>query len=216
VRVQGCTLPPSLPRLFSGNTIAAWAVCSLGGSPSPFWEEGPLPVEPDVARFEQVIVPHLDAAYNLARWLTGNDYDAQEVVQEASLRALQFFASFHGEAGRAWLLAIVRNTCFTWLKKHRGREPAATFDEDFHSPAAETVDPQELLIRAEDHELLHRALHELPVEFREAIVLRELEGLSYKEIADIAGIPVGTVMSRLARGRDRLQQLLRERMRKDV
>jgi RNA polymerase sigma-70 factor (ECF subfamily) len=175
-----------------------------------------LLAESDLARFERVIVPHLDAAYNLARWLTGNDHDGQEVAQEAFLRALQFFAGFRGDLGRAWLLGIVRNTCFTWLKKHRGREPAAIFDEDLHSPSTEKADPQELLLRAEDHYLLRQALEELPAEFREVIVLRELESLSYKEIADIAGIPVGTVMSRLARGRDKLQQLLKERMKKDV
>ena len=171
--------------------------------------------ENDLARFEQAIVPHLDAAYNLARWLTGNDHDAADVVQEASLRALQFFGSFRGDRGRAWLLAIVRHTCFTWLKKHRGREPALMFDEHMHSPASEATNPEQLLLREEDQQLLRQALEELPAEFREVIVLRELEGLSYKEIADIAGIPVGTVMSRLARGRDRLQQRLRERMKKD-
>jgi len=178
-------------------------------------EDGPLPADPDLARFEQVIVPHLDAAYNLARWLTGNDPDAQDVVQEASLRALQFFGGFRGDRGRAWLLAIVRHTCFTWLRKHRGREPALIFDEDMHSPTSEATNPQQLLLREEDRQLLHQALEELPAEFREVIVLRELEGLSYKEIADIAAIPVGTVMSRLARGRDRLQQRLTERLKKD-
>ncbi len=144
-----------------------------------------------------------------------NIHDAEDVVQEASLRAVQFFGGFHGDAGRPWLLAIVRNTCFTWLKKHRGREPAAAFDEDIHSPLTDREDPQRLQLVAEHHELLHKALEEMPLEFREVIVLRELEGLSYKEIADVAGIPVGTVMSRLARGRDRLQQRLTERLKKD-
>jgi len=175
-----------------------------------------LRADNDLARFEQAILPHLDAAYNLARWLTGNDHDAEDVVQESTLRALQFFAGFHGDKGRSWLLAIVRNTCFTWLKKHRGREPAAMFDEAIHSPVNETMNPQELLLRQEDQQLLRQALEELPVEFREVIVLRELEGLSYQEIAAIAGIPVGTVMSRLARGRDRLQQRLAERLKKDA
>ncbi len=179
-------------------------------------EDHPLPAEIDLARFERVIIPHLDAAYNLARWLTGNDHDAEDVVQEASLRAIHFFGGFHGDAGRPWLLAIVRNTCFTWLKKHRGREAAAVFDEDIHSPLTDRDDPQRLQIGAEHHELLHKALEEMPLEFREVIVLRELEGLSYKEIADVAGIPVGTVMSRLARGRDRLQQRLTERLKKDA
>jgi RNA polymerase sigma-70 factor (ECF subfamily) len=175
-----------------------------------------LTADPDLARFEQVIVPHLDAAYNLARWLTGNDHDAEDVVQEATLRAMQFFGGFHGERGRSWLLAIVRNTCFTWLKKHRGREPAVNFDEDLHSPAGDPLDPQAILLREEDRQALQQSLEELPPEFREVIVLRELEGLSYQEIATIAAIPVGTVMSRLARGRGRLQQRLTERMRKDA
>ena len=177
---------------------------------------GPLSAESDLARFEQVIVPHLDAAYNLARWLTGNDHDAEDVVQEASLRAFQYFGGFHGGAGRTWFLAIVRNTCFTWLEKHRKRESTAAFDEAMHSPATEAANPHELLIRAEDHELLHQALEEMPAEFREMIVLRELEGLSYKEIAGVAGIPVGTVMSRLARARERLQQRLIDRMKGDT
>jgi RNA polymerase sigma factor (sigma-70 family) len=175
-----------------------------------------LPAEPDLERFERVIVPHLDAAYNLARWLTGNDHDADDVVQEASMRAFQFLGGFRGDQGRAWLLAIVRNTCFTWLKKHRGREPAARFDEDLHSPATVAADPQQLLLREEDQQLVRQTLEELPMEYREVIVLRELEGLSYKQIADIVAIPVGTVMSRLARGRDRLQQRLTERMKKDT
>jgi RNA polymerase sigma-70 factor (ECF subfamily) len=174
-----------------------------------------LRAENDLARFEQAIVPHLDAAYNLARWLTGNDHDAADVVQEACLRALQFFGGFRGEQGRAWLLAIVRHTCFTWLKKHRKYQPALRFDEEMHSPASEATNPQQLVLREEDQQLLRQSLEELPAEFREVIVLRELEGLSYKEIADIAGIPVGTVMSRLARGRDRLQQRLTERLKKD-
>ncbi len=174
-----------------------------------------MPAENDLARFEQTIVPHLDAAYNLARWLTGNDHDAADVVQEASLRALRFFGGFRGDQGRPWLLAIVRHTCFTWLKKHRGQEPALKFDEEMHSADSQTANPEQLLIRGENQQLLRQGLEELPVEFREVIVLRELEGLSYKEIADIAKIPVGTVMSRLARGRDRLQHLLTERLKQD-
>lgn len=175
-----------------------------------------MTAESDLASFDQAIIPHLDAAYNLARWLTGNDHDAEDVVQEASLRAFQYFGGFHGGAGRTWFLTIVRNTCFTWLEKHRRREPTAAFDEDIHSPATEAADPPELLVRAEDHELLHQTLDELPEEFREMIVLRELEGLSYKEIAGVAGIPVGTVMSRLARARERLQQRLIDRLKKDA
>jgi RNA polymerase sigma-70 factor (ECF subfamily) len=174
-----------------------------------------LRAENDLARFEQVILPHLDAAYNLARWLTGNDHDAQDVVQESSLRALQYFGGFRGEEGRTWLLAIVRNTCFTWIKKHRAGEVTLLFEESNYSPS-EAMSPQQLLIREEDQQLLRNTLEELPTEFREVVVLRELEGLSYKEIAQVAGIPVGTVMSRLARARDQLQQRLTQVLKKDA
>jgi RNA polymerase sigma-70 factor (ECF subfamily) len=157
------------------------------------------------AYFEQAVLPHLGAAYNLARWLTRNAHDADDVVQEAYLRAYQFFESFHGGDGRAWLLRIVRNTCYTWLERNRRREPQLSLDDTQQgaSPA-----PEAGLQAQEDRELLRQALTELPDEFREAIVLRELEGMSYKEIAAITGVPMGTVMSRLARGRERLQQRL--------
>ena len=168
-----------------------------------------------LARFEEAVLPHLDAAHNLARWLTRNDHDAEDVVQEAYLRAYQFFPSFHGADGRAWLLAIVRNTCYTWLERNRGREPAAAFDEEIHSQAAAGPDPDAPLLLQEDRLLLGAALEELPAEFREEIVLRELEGLSYKEIAGITGAPLGTVMSRLARGRERLQESLAKRAPKE-
>ena len=153
-------------------------------------------------------MPHLDAAYNLARWLTRNDHDAEDLVQEAYLRAYKFFDRFRGEHGRPWLLAVVRNTCYTWLQRHRGHAPAAEFDERIHSTDAEALNPETLALRQEDVELLRRALEELPVELREVLVLGELEGLSYKEIAGIAGVPLGTVMSRLARARERLQREL--------
>jgi RNA polymerase sigma-70 factor (ECF subfamily) len=178
-------------------------------------EEKPLRAEEDLARFERAILPHLDAAYNLARWLTRNDHDAEDVVQEAYLRAFQFFGGFHGTDGRSWLLTIIRNTCYTWLQKNRGHQPTTTFDEAVHSMDAGAADPKELLIQGEDKQLLRDALEELSAEFREILVLRELEGFSYKEIAAIAGIPVGTVMSRLARARERLEQCLRKRMTKD-
>jgi len=159
-------------------------------------------------RFEQAVLPHLDAAYNLARWLTQNDHDAEDVVQEAYLRALQFFGGFHGADGRPWLLKIVRNTCYTWLQKHGGLKPTMVFDEEQHSVGADAANPETLLQRCEDRELLRQAVEELPLEFREVVVLRELEGLCYKDIAELAGIPMGTVMSRLARARERLQQSL--------
>ena len=166
------------------------------------------------ARFEQAVLPHLGAAYNLARWLTGDDHDAEDMVQEAYLRALQFFGGFHGVDGRAWLLKIVRNTCYTWLKQNRAHVPTTTFDEEQHGVAGNSGDPEVLLQRQEDRQFLRQALEELPVEFREILVLRELEGLSYKQIADIAGLPLGTVMSRLARARGRLQGALSKRLNK--
>jgi len=161
-----------------------------------------------LARFEQVVLPHMDAAYNLARWLTRNDHDAQDVVQEAYLRALRFFEGFRGGDSRTWLLAIVRNTCFTWLRQNRPPGPEDSFDEEVHSAESEAVTPEALLLGSADRELVQQALEELPAQFREVLILRELEGLSYKEIADVAGIPIGTVMSGLARARKRLRQAL--------
>jgi RNA polymerase sigma factor (sigma-70 family) len=158
--------------------------------------------------FEQAVLPHLDAAYNLARWLTQDSHDAEDVVQEAYLRAFKFFGGFHGLDVRPWLLKIVRNTCYTWLQQHRGLKPAMVFDETRHSALTDAVDPEALLQKSEDRELLRRAVESLPLEFREVVILRDLEELSYKEIAELAGIPMGTVMSRLARGRERLQQSL--------
>jgi RNA polymerase sigma-70 factor (ECF subfamily) len=177
-------------------------------------EATPLRDVDRVARFEQAVLPHLDAAYNLARWLTRDGHDAEDVVQEAYLRALQFFDGFHGTDGRAWLLRIVRNTCYTWLQRNRGHK-LATFDEEVHGAAAEDERPETPLLRQEEQQRVRRALEALPVEFREVLVLRELEGLSYKQIADVADLPVGTVMSRLARGRERLQQLLSEGAKED-
>jgi len=167
-----------------------------------------LPDDEKLARFERVIVPHLDAAYNLARWLTGKDHDAEDIVQEAYLRAFQFFGSFHGADGRAWLLAIVRNTSYSWLEKSRRRPLAASFDEAEHSAAMPVASPESDLARKEDEQMLRQALENLPPEFREVIVLRELEGLTYQEIATIAARPLGTVMSRLARARQRLEESL--------
>jgi len=165
-----------------------------------------LPEQSDVARFEQTVLPHLDAAYNLARWLTRNDTDAADVVQEAFLRALKFFGGFRGGDTRAWLLTIVRNACYTWLRRNRVNELATPFDEETHS--VESDDPETILLEGADREMLRQALEALPVEFREVVILRELEGLSYKEIAGVADVPVGTVMSRLARARKRLRLVL--------
>ncbi len=153
--------------------------------------------------FERVVLPHLDAAYNLARWLAGNDHDAEDIAQEACVRAFRFIGGHRGGDARAWLLAIVRNTAFSWLKKNRPRAVVSIDDDEI----AELEDPAVAAgaLHGADRNALRAALEALPLEFREAIVLRELEGLSYKEIAEIAEVPVGTVMSRLARARRQLQ-----------
>jgi RNA polymerase sigma-70 factor (ECF subfamily) len=162
---------------------------------------------------EQAILPHLDAAYRLARWLTATDQDAEDVMQEACLRAIRFFPGFQGGSSRAWLLSIVRRTCYTWLAKNREHESTmVAFDEELHSEGGQTSDPKALLLRQADREMIRQALAELPVEFREVIVLREFDQLSYKEIAAVAEVPVGTVMSRLARGRQQLQQVIAARL----
>jgi RNA polymerase sigma-70 factor (ECF subfamily) len=163
-----------------------------------------------------MILPHLDAAFNLARWLTRNDHDAEDVVQEAYLRAHRFFDSFHGTDGKAWLLAIVRNTAYTWLERNRPADKTIEFQEARHGISSPEKDPQDALLDRESQDLLRRAVEELPSEFRDAIVLREFEGLSYKEIAQIVGAPIGTVMSRLARGRERLQQSLEKLSSEDL
>lgn len=162
-------------------------------------------------RFEESILPHMDAAYNLARWLTSSDPDAQDVVQDAFLRAFKFFDGFRGGNSRSWLLRIVRNAFYDWLKR-KGQEPAMPFDEEIHDRVEDNGTPDALLLEKGDHELLRQAIAELPVEFREVLVLRELEGLSYKEIAELANVPLGTVMSRLARAREHLRTLLIARL----
>ena len=160
------------------------------------------------SNFEREVLPHLDAGYNLARFLMRNEQDAEDVVQEASLRAFRFFDNFRGGNSRAWFLQIVRNTSFTLLKKNRPAEMNVEFDEELHGEQIPAIDPGISLDRAQDRQTVRAAIEQLPAEFREAIVLRELEGASYKEIADIAGIPIGTVMSRLARARHQLQLIL--------
>lgn len=154
------------------------------------------------------LLSHLNAAYNLARWLTRNDTDAEDVVQEAYLRAFKHFRGFHGGDSRPWLLAIVRNTFYTWLQQNRAPERQIPFDEEIHIAEDDRLNPEALLLQEANNQLVRHAIEELPAEFREVIVLRELEGLSYKQIADVTDIPVGTVMSRLARARKRLEQNL--------
>jgi RNA polymerase sigma-70 factor (ECF subfamily) len=158
----------------------------------------------ELTAFNETVLPHLDAAYNLARWLTRNDQDAQDVVQEASLRALKYWKGFSERDCRAWLLAIVRNTYYSWLRE-RSAQPFLSEDGEIDEVDDGAPTPEHMLLQNATREILNAALEDLPIEFREAIVLREMEGLSYKEIADIAGVPIGTVMSRLARARKRLQ-----------
>ena len=165
----------------------------------------------ELERFEAVVLPHLDAAYTLARYLTRDADDAQDIVQEASLRAFRYFAGFRGTEpgeGRAWLLAIVRNTARTWRERNRHHAQATAFDEELHSEGVAEDHPEAAVVRKSEGDALREAIDRLPTEFREVIVLRELEGLSYKEISDVAGIPVGTVMSRLSRARRRLEEAL--------
>jgi RNA polymerase sigma-70 factor (ECF subfamily) len=160
----------------------------------------------DREHFDHLVLPHLRAAFNLARWLLRSREDAEDVTQEALLRAYRFFSGFHGTDARAWLLQIVRNCCYTWLEKNRAMESSVEFDEALHlSPLP---GPEAQALASSDRELLTKALEQLSPRSREVIVLRELEGCSYKEIAAITAMPIGTVMSSLARARERLQQLL--------
>jgi RNA polymerase sigma factor (sigma-70 family) len=169
-----------------------------------------------LATFEEAVLPHLDAAYNLAHWLTRNDTDAEDVVQEAFLRAFKFFSGFHGEDGRSWLLAIVRNTSYTWMQHNRSPELSVPVDNELHEIESKDLSPEALLVQRADTMMVRQALEELPVEFREVLVLRELEEMSYRDIASITDLPLGTVMSRLARGRKRLQLALTNQMHAEV
>src|SRR5437016_10685672 len=162
--------------------------------------------------FEEAMLPHLDAAHNLAKWLLRNEQDAQDVVQEAYLRAFRSFSGFRGTNGRAWLLTIVRNTSYTLLKKSHAVDLTTAFDEEIHATGHDSVSPATILEHSEDAQLIKEAMDELPAEFREILILRHQEGFSYKEIADIAQIPSGTVMSRLARARAKLKERLETRI----
>jgi RNA polymerase sigma factor (sigma-70 family) len=166
--------------------------------------------------FERAVLPHLDAAYNLARWLTRNEQDAQDAVQEAYLRAWRFFPGFHGADGRAWLLKIVRNTCYAWLRANRPLQDATEFDENLFPPDSRVPNPEELVLQNDSGTLVRRALESLPANFREVLILREIEGMSYREIADITSVPAGTVMSSLSRARGRLRQALTRLMNEDT
>jgi RNA polymerase sigma-70 factor (ECF subfamily) len=172
-------------------------------------------------RFETIVMPHLDSAYNLARWLTRNDADAQDVVQEACLRAFKYFDGFDGQYANAWLLKIVRNTCYTWIKQNRPTEEAMPLDDNLDevdcNDSAMQINasglgrsPESLLSEGRDARRVDELIKRLPPAYREIVILREMDEMSYREIADIVGVPIGTVMSRLARGRQMLQSALRK------
>ncbi|HEV8233189.1 MAG TPA: sigma-70 family RNA polymerase sigma factor [Gemmatimonadaceae bacterium] len=162
----------------------------------------------DLERFERVVLPHLDDGYTLARHLLRDEHDAQDVVQDAVLRALRYFDGYRDGDARAWLLAIVRNCCLTWQRRHRGDRLTVPFGDDVAERVSDSRETDTLAIERSDRAMLERAVAALPTEFREVIVLREVEGLSYKEISDVIGAPMGTVMSRLARARKRLASVL--------
>jgi len=159
--------------------------------------------------FEETVLPHLDAAFNYARWLTRNDAEAEDVVQDACVRAMRFFSSLRDDDARAWLFTIVRNTWYSRVSRLAKVTAGAPLNDERDQWPDNALDPEERLLQQHTVELVRRALEQLPVDFREAIVLREIEGLSYKEIAAVVGVPIGTVMSRLARARERLQTILK-------
>lgn len=171
-----------------------------------------MPEAGQLDRFERLVMPHLRAGYNLARWLTSDPNDAEDVVQEATMRALRSIDSFHGGDARCWLLTIVRNTCFTWLKQNRQKRTVALADDDITEMESGGTTPDVALLRSADAEMVRQAIDELPLEYREVLVMREIEGLSYKEISAVADLPPGTVMSRLSRARQRLQEALASKM----
>jgi RNA polymerase sigma factor (sigma-70 family) len=159
-------------------------------------------------RFEEQVSPHLKSAYNLAKWLTRSHEDAEDVVQEAFLRAFSAFETLRSADAKPWLLTIVRNTSMTWLKRNRNAGVTVCIEEGLDDPIERSPDPEERLLISCDREQVRQALEQLPSEFREAVVLREMEDLSYREISAAIGVPLGTVMSRLSRGRDWLRRIL--------
>jgi RNA polymerase sigma factor (sigma-70 family) len=168
-----------------------------------------------IKRFESVALPHLDAAYNLARWLTRDPHDAEDVVQEAYLRALRFFDGLREGDARPWLLTIVRHVCYDWMRKNRPQEVVGDIEEEELRDRADTEttigqNPETLLLRAADRAMINRAIEALPAAFREVLILRELEELSYEQIAAVAGVPIGTVMSRLSRARALIRKAVTE------
>jgi len=167
-------------------------------------------------RFEQLILPYLGDAYNLARWMTRNSEDAKDIVQEAMIRAFRFFEGYRDGSAKAWLLTIVRNTGYTWLRQNRAHEIDVVFEEEALGVPERLPGPEAQMEQSANKELLHKALERVPLEFREIVILRDLEGFSYKEIVAITGLPIGTVMSRLSRARTRLQREVMDRAGKEV
>ena len=172
--------------------------------------------ENKTAQFEAITLPLFGTAYNLARWLVGDDHDAEDVVQEAYLRAFRFFGGYRGGDSRSWLLTIVRNTCYTWLQQNRSRELTEPIEDKLDEVGISTENPETRLLQTMDAKLVRQALEELPIEFREILIMREMEDLSYKQISTVTDLPIGTVMSRLARGRKRLRELLVNRMSRET
>lgn len=164
-------------------------------------------ISPNIqSSFEEVILPHLDSAYNLARWLTRNEHDAEDVVQEACLRAFRYFPTFNGDRAKGWLLTVVRNSCYNWMDATRPTKNSVEFDENIFTPTHREPDAERVLLQNDDAASVRKALATLSPTFREVLVLREIEDLSYKEIAAITGMPMGTVMSTLSRARHRLRE----------
>jgi RNA polymerase sigma-70 factor (ECF subfamily) len=174
------------------------------------------PINPEIRSFDAIILPHLDAAHNLARWLVRGSDDAEDVVQEACLRAFRYFGTFRGGNARAWLLRVVHTTAIRWLQKNRAQQLANEFNEEIHSEGCETLNPETVLLQRADTQWLEQAMNCLPVRWREVLVLRELEGLSYKEIADVVGVPMGTVMSTLFRARERFRHAATDLVRRQA
>jgi RNA polymerase sigma-70 factor (ECF subfamily) len=212
---------------YLGEDIAATTVSyKLGAIKSALtlsrWRTLALDKEDLKTRFELLVLPHLDAAYNLARWLLRDEQDAKDVAQEALLRAFKFFDQFRGTDARPWLLKIVRNTSFTWLQQKRAKNAVSLDDDDeedqnqiqgaaatsSHAPESTSGDPEELMLAKVDRQVMNAAIERLPIKYKEALLLREFEDLSYKEIAMIAEVPVGTVMSRIGRARAMLTKHL--------
>ncbi len=186
---------------------------SSGPEAQPARKESRMDGSTKLALFEQTILPHLNSAYNLARWLTRNEDDAQDVVQEAYMRAFRFFDGFKGGDGKSWMLAVVRNTCLTWRRREKGSVTAVPFDETAHG-SDRAASAEAGLVEEARLGTLRNCIESLPLEYREVIIMRELEELSYREIADAASVPIGTVMSRLARARKRLEECVTSRMKR--